>query len=220
MGDNTSVDPNGVGEKDIDGDDRIINWTGAGSAIVDMGADEVACGDVSDELDINADGIINLHDFSGMADAWLKKDEDSNWTDTYQKYDLVEDEEMEINIADLNAFAYNEDDQKWLWEACWFSPDTLMMMGMDGGMDKAMAAAPMTDEQIEQAKLDKWYTTRPPHVMTVWEEIKLVEESLDWLEKVWVEDEQLRKEVRPEEWKEFINSLYDWLAQMKEQSAK
>jgi uncharacterized repeat protein (TIGR01451 family) len=218
MGDNTSVDPNGVGEKDIDGDDRIIDWTG--SETVDMGADEVACGDVFDELDINADGIINLHDFSGMADAWLKKDEDSNWTDTYQKYDLVEDEEMEINIADLNAFAYNEDDQKWLWEACWFSPDTLMMMGMDGGMDKAMAAAPMTDEQIEQAKLDKWYTTRPPHVMTVWEEIKLVEESLDWLEKVWLEDEQLRKEVSKEEWKEFINSLYDWLAQMKEQSAK
>ncbi len=218
MGDNTSVDPNEVGEKDIDGDDRIINWTGIGSAIVDMGADEVACGDVYDEWDFNADGIINLHDFSGMADAWLKDDEDLNWIDTYQKYDLVEN--GQIDLADLNALVCYEDDEKWLWEACWFSPDTLMMMGMDGGMDKAMAAAAMTDEQIEQAKLDKWYKTRPPHVMTVWEEIKLVEESLDWLEKVWLEDEQLRKEVSPEEWKEFINSLYDWLAQMKEQSAK
>jgi len=216
MGDNTSVDPNGVGEKDIDGDDRIINWTG--SATVDMGADEVACGDVFDEWDFNADGIINMHDFSGMADAWLKEDDDPNWIDTYQKYDLIED--GQIDIDDLNALVCYQNDEKWLWEACWFSSDTLMMMGMDGGMDKAMAAAPMTDEQIKQAKLDKWYTTRPPHVMTVWEEIKLVEESLDWLEKVWLEDEQLRKEVSEEEWKEFINSLYDWLAQMKEQSAK
>jgi len=211
--------PNGVGEKDIDGDDRIINWTGIGSAIVDMDADEVACDDVFDEWDFNADGIVNLHEFSGMADAWLKDDpNDPNWTDTYQKYDLVED--GQIDIDDLNALVCYEDDEKWLWEACWFSSDTLMMMGMDGGMDKAMAAAAMTDEQIEQAKLDKWYKTRPPHVMTVWEEIKLVEESLDWLEKVWLEDEQLRKEVSEEEWKEFINSLYDWLAQMKEQSAK
>jgi uncharacterized repeat protein (TIGR01451 family) len=210
MGYDDVVDPQG--ETDIDGDDRIFGDH------VDMGADEVNCDDVYDEWDLNADGTINLHEFSGMADAWLKKDKDPNWIDTYQKYDLFENRAIEPN--DLNALVCYEDDEKWLWQACWFSSDTLMMMGMDGGMDKAMAAAPMTDEQIEQAKLDKWYTTRPPHVMTVWEEIKLVEESLDWLEKVWLEDEQLRKAVGEEEWKEFINSLYDWLAQMKEQSAK
>ena len=79
---------------------------------------------------------------------------------------------------------------------------------------------PIQAEQIEQAKLDKWYITRPAHVMTAWEEIKLFEESIDWFEKLWLEDEQVRKTISPEEWKEFINALYDWLAQLEEQSTK
>ena len=201
------------GETDIDGGDRIFGDH------VDMGADEVACGDVYDELDFNADGIINMHEFFELAGGWYTDTNDPNWIDTYQKYDLVED--GVIDIDDLNVFAYDEEDQKWLWEACWFSSDGLMMMGMDGGgMDEGMAVAAVTDEQIEQAKLDKWYETKPPHVMTVWEEIKLVEESIDWFEKVWLEDEQVRKTVSPEEWKEFINGLYDWLEQLEEQSSK
>ena len=152
--------------------------------------------------------------------AWLKDDpDDPNWTITYQKYDLVEDEE--INIDDLNALVYYEDDEKWLWEACWFSPDTLMMMCMGGGgMDEAMTAALMTDQQIEQAKLDKWRKTRPPHVLSIWEKIKRAEESIEWFEKLWLEDEDFRKKVGEEEWKEFINGLYDWLEELYEQLTK
>jgi len=200
-GNDSVVDPNGFGEYDIDGDERIVGDH------VDMGADEVACDDVSNPLDWTADGIVNLHDFYFISAAWFTQDPCAPWEPTDP--DLIDnwdsrcdlDGDYIIDIDDLALFC-----DEWLWQACWFNDDTWMMMGMDGG---AMAAAPVTEQTILE--------TKPPHVMTIWEEIKLVEESIDWLEKVWLEDENLRKEVSEEEWKEFINSLYDWLEQANDQ---
>jgi hypothetical protein len=202
-GNDSVVDPNGFGEYDIDSDDRIFGDH------VDMGADEVACDDVSNPLDWTADGIVNLHDFYFISAAWFTQDPCAPWEPTDP--DLIDnwdsrcdlDGDYMVDIDDLALFC-----EEWLWQACWRNSD-IWMMGMGGG---AMTATTMTD----QAKLE----TKPPRVITIWEEIKLVEESIDWLEKVWLEDEQLRKEVSEEEWKEFINGLYDWLEQAYEQLTK
>jgi len=198
-GNDSVVDPNSPGEYDIDGDDRIVGDH------VDMGADEVACDDVSNPLDWTADGIVNLHDFYFISAAWFTEDPCAPWQPTDpnlidnwdSRCDL--DGDYIVDIADLALFC-----DEWLWQACWRNSD-IWMMGMDGGM----AAAPTTEQTILE--------TKPPRVITIWEEIKMVEESIDWLEKVWLEDENLRKEVSEEEWKEFIDGLYDWLEQAYEQ---
>ena len=199
-GNDSVVDPESTGEYDIDGDERIVGDH------VDMGADEVACEDVFNPVDWTADGIVNLHDFCGLADAWLKEDDDPNWSDTYQKYDLVDD--GVIDIDDLALFC-----DEWLWQACWRNCDIWMMMGMDGG---GMAAAAVTEQTI----LETWR----PQVLSIWEQIKRAEESIEWFEKVWLEDEDFRKavseEIGEEGWKEFINGLYDWLEELYERLEK
>ena len=59
-----------TGQLDIDGEDRVMG------TVVDVGADEVNpdCNDVYHSLDWNADGVVNLLEFSEISHAWLTCD--------------------------------------------------------------------------------------------------------------------------------------------------
>ena len=74
-----------MGEVDFDGDRRLED------GYVDMGADEVACSDVSNEYDYDGDGVVGMADFGSFAGDRGSYDFDG-----------------------MAAFA-----DSWLWEACW-----------------------------------------------------------------------------------------------------
>lgn len=140
-GDNSVVDPCGIGEYDIDGDNRIIN--GGGGLIVDMGADEVACDDVSNPVDWTADGIVNLHEFYFISAAWLTEDPCAPWQPTDpnlidnwdSRCDL--DDDYVVDIADFVLFC-----DEWLWQACWrLSAQGTWMCSSSGGGDSGRTIA-------------------------------------------------------------------------------
>ena len=177
-----------TGEEDIDTEARVYN------SRVDMGADEVDCSDVSNEVDWNADGIVNNLEFAMFSTAWLLDDTDPNWSDTYSKYDLVEDDE--IDIEDLAVFC-----GELLWEACWrdSQEDIWMMMAGGYGMEstaigaaKAVVSEPTLEEQIDSAKaFIKWF-----------EEIQL--------------DEEVQEAIDEKQWEEFMEEINQWLDGLEE----
>jgi hypothetical protein len=111
---------------DIDGEGLDRKY----GSYVDIGADEVYdCEDdylseidVHNDLDWDADGIVNLKEFNLFSHAWLTYDPNCphlpNPVDPNQllHWDLIcdLDSDLDVDLADLCVFL---DD--WLWVACW-----------------------------------------------------------------------------------------------------
>ncbi len=116
---------------DMDDDNRVSG------NYVDIGADEVDCEDVHHDLDWNADGIVNMYEFSVLSAAWLSRDPndptlptDPNFIDPNDfigwnpKCDLHED--YTIDISDLMVLC-EDDPETWLWVACWKDIDSTVI---------------------------------------------------------------------------------------------
>ncbi len=169
-GDNSVVEP---GEYDIDGDDRVLDGNDDTIAVVDMGADEMACEDLVHPYDFNHDSIINLHEFADLSRAWLLDDNDPNWADTYVKCDFYAD--GQIDILDLREFA-----EVWLWQACYRLNGVSLMMFGGGGMDKTMSVPSITKmptkAEVERGRIAKWQRNYQPSLI---EQIEVTETLLD-----------------------------------------
>jgi parallel beta-helix repeat protein len=198
-------------ETDIDGDERIYDWIPSTTYNVDMGADEVACDDVSNSVDWNADGIVNLFEYADLANAWLSIDPDyttdPNYSENWNPLCDLNDDHY-IDLVDLYYLCDN-----WLWQACWLNTETWMMMsmGQGGGVGRDIATEPLSESEMEAAKLRKWRINRPPYVMNLQEEVWLLEDILSWAETIWYTDKNLRKEIDEKEWFEFVNSIKEML---------
>lgn len=116
--DKGNPDESYIHQVDMDKQLRVVD------GLVDVGAYEVRCGEVSHTLDWNTDGLVNLEDFSEFQKAWFSYDPNHpsppndpnafiNWNSSC---DLVED--LHINLADLIIFC-EDNPQNWLWKACW-----------------------------------------------------------------------------------------------------
>jgi hypothetical protein len=125
------------GQTDIDNENRVAD------SVVDVGADEIHCDQISNVLDWDADGIVNLNEFRKFSDVWLAHDpndpavldpnnpvNDPN-SPSYIKpeqleawypdgwklnFSIEEDSAYSIDVADLLVFL---EDAPWLWVACW-----------------------------------------------------------------------------------------------------
>jgi hypothetical protein len=224
-GDDTDV---GVGEEDVDGDDRIYGGD------VDIGADEVACDDVSSERDFNnGDGLIGTDDFIVFSAAWLTHDPDDPLADPNHP-DYVEDPnapgyidpdslvanwdsrcdlnaDLDVDLVDFGIFM---DD--WLWEACWRSSSegTWMMMGMGGGdMGRMMDVQTLAIADRRLAELAALRESKPVPEPTIEEQLDNAKQIIKWLEEIWL-DEELQKAIDEEQWKEFMDNIYKWLYEL------
>jgi len=197
-----------TGELDIDGDERIID------GYVDMGADEIACNDVSQELDLNADGVINFHEYARLAYAWLSHDpndpefsgDPNECTHWNARFDF--DDDYDIDLADLAFFCTDF----WLWIACWHDVDSGMMMSRSMSMDssgrESLSSVSLSPEQLEQARLTRWLRTRPAYEPTDYEKLLQLRDLLDWLDLLWQQDEDLRKQFTEDQWFDWMKSVY------------
>jgi parallel beta-helix repeat protein len=193
------------GEKDIDGDDRVLNGVdySPDNGRVDMGADEVACDDIYNPLDWNIDAIVDMLDLMELAGAWLIDDTDPNWGDTYDKYDLYDD--GTIDYADFAVFA-----KEWLWQPCWRESGygVWMMMGMGGGMDKMMGAESMLISETPTAKAAaQQQASEMIAEPDIEEQIEQIKEILAWLYEI-------KDTIDEETWLNLVTGLEEILKEL------
>jgi uncharacterized repeat protein (TIGR01451 family) len=192
-------DPNGVytGQVDMDGEgiNRIVGTQ------IDIGADEIySCSgsdanDISNALDWDADGLVNLVEFNRFQKAWLSHDpNDPALTDPnypmhgpyndansiYYVSDSMKDNwdsvcDLDpngtsiyvIDLKDLSIFWWDNvnDKKNWLWKACWKDDGLYETMGMSGGGESMMSIP------IETFAVESEYTETESALSEVeWEE--------------------------------------------------
>jgi hypothetical protein len=161
----------------MDNDGRVYNLR------VDIGADEVDCGDVSNPLDWDADGLVNLKEFSKFQWAWLSRDpneytdpnfidpnEIANWNPVCN-LNTTGDSQYIIDLADLEIFW---SDTPWLWQACWKDDGLYETMGMSGGGESIMSMPMMETMSFETVAIEQAEEVNPYAAMSTAEVVSLV----------------------------------------------
>jgi hypothetical protein len=219
-------------EKDIYGDNRVYG------TLVDRGADEVTCTDTSHPNDWNSDGVINMDEFAVFSDAWLSQGggNDPNWNPACN-LDATGSSEYMIDLADFKIFCEN-----WLWMACWRTDllelqeqQTMQMMMLpivsEAGMSVQSQAEALT---VESAVVIPAKECHPglrsgvgiqsdSEIVPVVEEKSIEEQILDlqgsieFLEKLWQEEPDIQQEVDTNDWKGFMDSVYQSLSELETQ---
>ncbi len=130
--------------------------------------------------DFDGDGVVNFVDYAIYAAAWQESLGDPNYND-------------ECDLEDNNAIDYNDLDlfaADWLWpDSSTQSSEMNLGRGMDGG-GKFL-------EQSYSAELAKEASSKP----------LTPAETIDFLEKLWDENQGLRKIIGEEKWDNFIDTL-------------
>ena len=211
-------DPAGnyTGELDIDGDDRVYN------SYADIGADEFACYDIYNPIDFNADGIVNLIDYSQFANVWMFDTSDSGWSSVY---DLHPD--LQIDLVDLYVFNNN-----YLWSPCWnhdtdppgayrssSPPPAFTSRDSYSALSKSISSEYLTYESSTLTSSTKPASTYNPQTyqMPLEYQIAQAKKIITWAEDAWKTYPEIQKEITKSEWQDFIDSLYDYLDQLKKQ---
>jgi hypothetical protein len=173
-----------TGQQDIDGEDRVMG------SFVDVGADEVdpACNDVYHPIDWNADGVVNLLEFSEFSHSWMTCDPNRpGGTSGYDPNDLLRwnskcdlDQDYDVDLADLVILADNQT-RNWLWVACWRLElqseqlEQMMNMAPAGGMQMQSSLSDFTSVKTSII------TTEKP----IREQIIELKDTIQFLEEIW-----------------------------------
>lgn len=203
-------------EMDMDGEDRVYDVR------VEIGADEVTCMDIVNENDWNADGLINLYEFSVFSRAWLAHDPNDpvwladpnladpnlavNWNPVCNLDDSVGDSQYVIDLSDFIVFCQN-----WGWKACWYEDEYLAMYAMSsGGENLSMAASMLEFSSMESAIPMEMAVEETPVIeeKSIEEQILDLEDTIDFLEQIWLDEPDLQQEISSEDWQEFMDSVY------------
>jgi parallel beta-helix repeat protein len=204
-------------ETDMDGQLRVQENR------VDIGADEVSCENTWHEHDWTYDGVINYEDFALFSAAWLSRDpndpsvpSDPNLIDpndfagwnTICNLDPTGDSAYRIDLSDLVEFCKN-DPQVWLWRACW-REDYWDVWGIKRGGDRAMMMS-MTGFETHSIMAIQ---SMPVEEKTIEQQILDLEEIIEFLEKIWLEELDIQEAIDPEDWKDFMDAVYNNLYEL------
>jgi hypothetical protein len=205
---------------DIDHEDRIM-----GNRIY-VGADEVnpECDDVFHPLDWNADGIVNYLEFEKFSSAWMTCDPSRpGGTSGYDATDLLRwnpvcdlDHDYDVDLADLVILA-NSANGNWLWVACWrldLQPEQLEMM---------MSIAPSGGMHMQSLSLSDSSAIKPATITPekpIREQILDLKDTIQFLEKLWLNDPSVRQEIDADEWRQFMRKVNDSFDELKTMNNK
>ncbi len=216
-----------TGQRDIDGEDRVMD------NIVDVGADEVnpECDEVYHPLDWNADGVVNLVEFEKFSLAWMTYDPNNPLCDPNhpnfesdpnsinfisetdkQRFNPVcdLDQDLDVDLDDLLVFV-GDNPKNWLWLACWrldLQPEQLeMMMSMVPEGEMFTQSLSVSSPSVEA-------TTVIPE-KPIREQILDLEDTIQFLEKLWLDDPSIQNEIDSTEWQQFIQKVYDSFSELK-----
>jgi hypothetical protein len=201
-------------EMDIDGEERVYGDK------VDIGADEVTCTETSHENDWTADGVINMAEFGIFSAAWLTHDRNDPALSDPNTWDPDDyafegwnpgcdlDDDYAVDLADLDIFC---NPNKWLWTACWrFDLHELMTqqlmagsgeMVLMGGRDRLMTSSVFMLAEPNMKEI--------PSETSIQQQIIDLQQSITFLEEIWMTDDLIRQEISEEDWQAFMNALYE-----------
>jgi hypothetical protein len=198
---------------------------------VDVGADEVyncddeyvSEADVYNELDWNADGIVNWVEFRAFSAAWLSHSgQDPAWLADPNLVDpnLIAAWNPMCNLADMGTSQYVIDLadleiflEDWLWVACWKMEEINAMIAMMAGGDQQMqglAAGFIGTNAVQTVSEPKIVQPEP----TVEEQILRLQQTLVFLGQIWFENPQIQREIDAETWQEFMGAVYQNLLEL------
>jgi subtilisin family serine protease len=193
------------GEKDFDSASRIDNGT------VDMGVDEVDCGNANNEVDFTADGLVNLAEYAIFSAAWLSLSpsisSDPNYTANWdERCDLVAD--YEIDLEDFTAFC-----GEWAWQACWWDSDAIWRMADTGNGDMGTILESQL-QIIANRPAETTIIIEPP--LSFAQQAAQLADSIDFLEEIW-EDDEVQNHIDEKTWSDFMDSIYEHLKYLEDQ---
>ena len=211
VGDKSVVDEQN--EKDMDNENRVLENE------VDIGADEVECEDTWHENDWTADGVINMEEFAIFSAAWLSHDPNDPDITTDPNYigepNYVDpgafvnwnpicdfDDDYDVDMGDLAFFC-----EDWLWHACW-RQSYMAVYAMGGGESRMRAAPPLMSTFVA-------YKPRPVPEKSIIEQILDLEDCIELLEEIWLEDPYIQQEIDADDWKKFMDAVYEGLFELK-----
>jgi hypothetical protein len=192
---------------------------------VDIGADEVyncedgyvSEADVHNDLDWDADGMVNLVEFNAFSRAWLSRSPDE-----YIDPNLIDPNEVvnwnpKCNLADTGSsqFVIDLDDleiflEDWLWIACWKLEEINAMTAMMTGGEEQMQAL-STGFAVQRISEPETIQPEP----TVEEQILQLQDAIEFLEQIWLEEPDLQQEINAKDWRAFMDAIYENLADIK-----
>jgi hypothetical protein len=193
-----------------DGDVRIADM------VVDIGADEVSCEDTSHELDWNADGIVNMSEFYDFSVAWLTHDpNDPQMPSGIDPNDFVHwnsrcdlDEDYDVDLSDLVILA-EDNPQNWLWVACWRENFQQMQMSMMASTSILQQESVILSNVSISSESKLEAPSRP-----IQQQAAELRDTVLYLERLWLEDDSIRREINSTEWQQFMKEVYQSLIEI------
>ena len=149
--------------------------------------------------------------------------------------DTSGDSEYAIDLSDLIEFCVS-----WLWRACWYDDYSVVMYGQSysGGGESMLMSMPMAEPDLfaeaetlyEQPMQTETETLSEQSTQTetvipaeagiqeksIEEQIIDLKDAIGFLEALWLEDEQIQKEIQVDDWQEFMNAVYNSLTELEE----
>jgi len=157
----------------------------------------------SSDADFNNDGIVNFFDFAVIAKSWKTSTGNADYNDIC---DLHND--GTIDYKDLDIFC-----KDWLWQPGQEQSDPLKMMGsgVGQGMTQSLGFTdvrylteqpqPVLEPQLQPELQSE------PEPQSQYEPSYDTQVLIDWLEELWLTDEEVRSACTEADWLEFIETI-------------
>ena len=172
-------------EKDIDGEDRVMDVN------VDMGADEFY------PFDLYLDGIVNFRDFAVFARSWKKSAGDANYNNHCDFYN-----DNKIDYSDLDIFCTH-----WLYISGWDDIGGEGAYFAEGSGGGEMMMGLESEQEFMPALTEIEGVEGSESAMLEFEQVVDVNELVDWLDQLWQTDEEIRESMSQDEYLEFRESI-------------
>jgi len=219
-------------QTDYDGESRLFG------DYVDVGADEVyncydeyvSEADVHNDLDWDADGIVNLVEFNAFSRAWLSRSPDEYTDPNLIDPNAIANWNPKCNLADTGTSQYVIDladlmnlveDTPWLWIACWKLEEINAMTAMMSGGEESMLMGGEEQIQVlstEFMETEALQTVSEPLMIqpepTVEEQILQLQDTIVFLEQIWLEEPDLQQQISAEDWQAFLDAVYQNLVDL------
>ncbi len=168
-------------EKDIDGENRVIDGDSNGTVRVDMGADEYYWS----PADFDKDEIVNFIDYVPFARSWRLIDAN-----------ISLDDDNDVDFIDLSLFCAD-----WLWVPGWLLDDYERGFGGEGAY---FAEGFGNGEMMISMQVEEGFMLESAAFEV--EQAVDVNELVDWLDELWLSGD-LNEAMNEQEYLEFRNAI-------------
>ena len=119
------------------------------------------------------------------------------------------DQDYDVDLADLVIFA-DDLPKNWLWVACWrldLQPGQLNMT-----MNPSMPTMGLQAASLDTATVSALLVETPQKPIR--EQILELKDTIQFLERLWLEDESIQQEIDAGEWRQFMENVYQNMTEL------